>query len=371
MSKITLNNVASLIDATTAANTINANSGIVQTAFDNTLSRDGTAPNQMSSDLDMNSNQILNLPAPSSTNSPLRLQDLSSFIGGGTISTIPAGGTTAQALTKTSNADFVTQWSNTTSSVGLALPADFTVTNSPVTTTGTLTGAWVNAPTGTGGVVRATTPTITTPVISGHPTVEGITSTGATGTGNFVFSSSPAISSPTLTTPALGNATGTSLALTAGDISFATSGRGIAGTVTNDNANAGNVGEFISSTVLTGSALALTTAVPLNLTSISLGAGDWDVSCQMYFSPAASTNITFLINSISTTSATLDTAPGNYNEHMYATAGAVTGVGTIGINTGPRRLSLSGTTTVFAVADAGFTVSTMAVFGIIRARRIR
>lgn len=76
MSKITLNNVGSLIDATTAAATINANSATIQTAFDNTLSRDGTTPNTMGNNLDMNSNQIINLPAPSSVNSPARLIDV-------------------------------------------------------------------------------------------------------------------------------------------------------------------------------------------------------------------------------------------------------------------------------------------------------
>lgn len=61
MSKITLNNVGSLLDATTAATTINNNSAAIVTAWDNTLSRDGTAPNQMEADLDMNSHDILNV----------------------------------------------------------------------------------------------------------------------------------------------------------------------------------------------------------------------------------------------------------------------------------------------------------------------
>lgn len=90
MSKITLNNVGSLIDATTAAVTINNNTATIQAAFDNTLSLDGTSPNQMNNDLDMNSNQILNLPSPGTANSPLRLRDLESFTNGSLV--IPAGG---------------------------------------------------------------------------------------------------------------------------------------------------------------------------------------------------------------------------------------------------------------------------------------
>lgn len=76
MSKITLNSVSDLTQSTTAQTTINANSSTVQTAFDNTLSRDGTSPNQMGASLDMNSNQIINLPVPSTQNSPARLIDV-------------------------------------------------------------------------------------------------------------------------------------------------------------------------------------------------------------------------------------------------------------------------------------------------------
>jgi hypothetical protein len=76
MSKITLSDVGSLIDATTAKNTINSNNAVIQTAFDNTLSRDGTSPNQMQSYIDMNSQRILNLPAPDTLNEPVRLADI-------------------------------------------------------------------------------------------------------------------------------------------------------------------------------------------------------------------------------------------------------------------------------------------------------
>lgn len=48
----------------------------IQEAFDNTVSRDGTSPNEMLADLDMNSQRILNLPAPTSMEEPLRLLDL-------------------------------------------------------------------------------------------------------------------------------------------------------------------------------------------------------------------------------------------------------------------------------------------------------
>lgn len=76
MSKIIVNNLSNLQNEITAVAAINSNDNILATAFDNTLSRNGTAPNQMLSNLDMNSYHILNLPEPSSDNDPIRKIDL-------------------------------------------------------------------------------------------------------------------------------------------------------------------------------------------------------------------------------------------------------------------------------------------------------
>ncbi len=78
--KITLTDLVNLTNQTTAVNAINVNNEIIELGFDNTLSLDGTQPNAMGSTLDMNSNQIINLPAPSNPSSPLRLQDASASI---------------------------------------------------------------------------------------------------------------------------------------------------------------------------------------------------------------------------------------------------------------------------------------------------
>lgn len=176
--KITLNNVTTFTNDTSAVATVNNNNATIVTALDNTLSLDGTSPNQMKNSLDMNSNQIINLPNPSTVNSPLRLSDLNTFIGGGTISSIPIGGTTGQVLGKTSSVNYAVGWENSVTSVGLALPSEFTVTNSPVTTTGTLTGAWTNPPTGTGNIVKSNSPTLVSPVLG---TPSSLTLSNATG----------------------------------------------------------------------------------------------------------------------------------------------------------------------------------------------
>lgn len=86
--KITLTNLVNLQNETSAVNAINSNNAILTTAFDNTLSRDGTQPNTMGSNLDMNSNQILNLPAPATVNSPARLIDVT---GTPTVNIPPVG----------------------------------------------------------------------------------------------------------------------------------------------------------------------------------------------------------------------------------------------------------------------------------------
>src|SRR4030042_1714448 len=58
MAKLTLNDIVSGYGT---ASLYNANNTLIEAALENTLSRDGTAPNTMSADLDMNSNQINNL----------------------------------------------------------------------------------------------------------------------------------------------------------------------------------------------------------------------------------------------------------------------------------------------------------------------
>lgn len=58
MSKIVLSDVNMV---STSAPVINSNSTLIEEAFNNTLSRDGSSPNQMEADLDMNDNDVLNV----------------------------------------------------------------------------------------------------------------------------------------------------------------------------------------------------------------------------------------------------------------------------------------------------------------------
>lgn len=142
----------------------------------------------------------------------------------------------------------------------------------------------------------------------------------------------------------------------------------IPGTTTNNNAAAGNIGEYISSTIASGSAVSLTTSTLANVTSISLTAGDWDVYAQIIYSLAATTSISAQVGSTSATSVTMDTTPGR--EYIIRNAAFVPG-GDISAPPITSRFSLAGTTTVFLVAQLNFTVSTAGAYGIIRARRVR
>ena len=152
-----------------------------------------------------------------------------------------------------------------------------------------------------------------------------------------------------------------------GNVIFGTSGKGIAGTATNDNADAGIVGEYVSSTVA-ASGVGLTDATFANITTISLTAGDWDVSGVVGVTTGAGTTIAYINYGVSTTSAT-NGALGQMgslttNATIAATTDFVTPVPT-------TRLSLASTTTVYLVTRVSFAVSTANAYGVIRARRVR
>lgn len=451
MSKLILNNLVNLQNETTAVSTINNNNAAIVAAVENTLSRDGTSPDQMTSNFDMNNYRIMNLPDPVNVTEPVNLRTLNqSTTGSGNV---PAGGTTGQSLVKTSNTSYAMNWG--TPVINLT---------GPITSAGPVTS--VASQTGTGSTfVMSVAPTIT-----GHPTIEGTTSTGATGTGQLVFNTTPNLITPsigvatattvnkvtitapasaatltipdgvTLTGPAtsgtamtLGNTetvTGVKTFGAAGNVgklvvAGTTSGTTVlnaasvasgtltlpaatdvlvgkattdtftnktldsagAGNVlqvgsvtlskgqypaetTTGNATAGNVGEYVSSTVVAGSAVALTNAVSANITSISLTAGDWDVQAMPRFTGGATTTVSRSQASISLVSATLSTTVGNLTDTTYNGI-TVFNVSDFTLPIPPVRISISGTTTVFLTANISFATSTAAGYGLISARRAR
>ncbi len=82
MAKLTLTDLSSLTNETSAINSINANNAAIEAAMELTLSRNGATPNQMTANLDMNSFQILNIPAPVDDYDLVRLIDVAEGIRG-------------------------------------------------------------------------------------------------------------------------------------------------------------------------------------------------------------------------------------------------------------------------------------------------
>ena len=98
MAKLTLNNLENASNYNSLVTTINNNNDATETALENTLSRDGTSPNQMQANLDMNSYRITNLSAAASPTDPVRQAEFEAFEGGlADIDTAVAAAEAAQA----------------------------------------------------------------------------------------------------------------------------------------------------------------------------------------------------------------------------------------------------------------------------------
>lgn len=70
MAKLSLTTITSRYASVDA---LNANFEAIEEALENTLSRDGTAPNVLEADIDVNGNRIINLPTPSTSGEPINL----------------------------------------------------------------------------------------------------------------------------------------------------------------------------------------------------------------------------------------------------------------------------------------------------------
>ncbi|MGA7675145.1 MAG: DUF2793 domain-containing protein [Rhizomicrobium sp.] len=164
------------------------------------------------------------------------------------------------------------------------------------------------------------------------------------------------------TTDTLTNKTLTSPAITTPTITGVTDG---------SSAAAGKVGEYVVSTIASGSAVSLTTATTANVTSIALTAGDWDVTGLVEFIAASATVAANapIYAGLGSTSATLTDT-----QYSLMRAGAMTTTSYSpwnSIDAPIVRLSLTATTTIYLQAQATFTAGTMTAYGTIRARRVR
>lgn len=147
-------------------------------------------------------------------------------------------------------------------------------------------------------------------------------------------------------------------------------GIAVRGNQTNAAIAAGNIGETMESTVATGSSVAMTTGVAKDITTLSLTAGSWKLTGTIRLNPAATTSLTRWIASLSATLDTLDQTTGGCAANALSAAIVPGGDNQISINVGPTTKRVSSTTTMHLVGFAVFTVSTLGMYGYMRAERI-
>ncbi|RXN88024.1 hypothetical protein C7R54_15725 [Achromobacter aloeverae] len=160
-----------------------------------------------------------------------------------------------------------------------------------------------------------------------------------TGSGSLVFGSAPMLTTPN-----------------------------IVGSGNGSNAAAGSVGEFLSVSVASGSAVSLTSNTAATIATLSLSPGDWDVWGNIWTAPAGTTAQTLTVAGINI-AASLPTAPGNGALVQYpfsVAAGAA-----IGAPVGTVRINISTATTVYLVCLSQFASGTNGAYGFLGARRRR
>lgn len=141
------------------------------------------------------------------------------------------------------------------------------------------------------------------------------------------------------------------------------------GTTTNDSAAAGNIGEIISSVYSDEDAAA--NNVYGDLTSISLTAGDWDVTHMAIFVSNGGTWTQALI-AVSATAGDDSTglADGS-NMTTIQVASTSTAVVVAPLTVASFRVSIASTTTYYAKQRALYSAGTLKYYGRLSARRVR
>ena len=143
----------------------------------------------------------------------------------------------------------------------------------------------------------------------------------------------------------------------------------LTGTSAGDNAAAGIVGEYISASAnnVTNTA---STGSPMIITSISLTAGDWDVSGGVRCRAGSSTSTTYTGACEAYVGVSSSASDGQDGINL-ATFAFIASVASFGSATPTTRISLSTTTTVYCLGVATFTGTANQFSGGLQARRVR
>ncbi len=217
---------------------------------------------------------------------------------------------------------------------------------------------------------------IETSLGAGYLSTAALPKAGGTMTGPILLPNG-SVSAPSI---AFSGATGNGIYYVAGTFNVATAGIGVLqlsdgtygaaiyGTRTNDNQAAGYVGEYVKSAVTAVSSAA--NATWGNVTSISLTAGDWDVSCLLNQINNGATQTGIFQGAISAFSGntTTDHAGG---DNTISQSTATTNNNQSSVCIPVWRVSIASTTTIYLKGWSQFTAGTPQFYGRISARRVR
>jgi hypothetical protein len=332
--------LSNISNPTSAVTTINANETAVSSAFQSALNVTGDS---MSGTLNMNSQQIINLPAPATANSPARLQDIT-------------------ASTQTS-----------------VLAANVTniLANSILGNLTSSTASAVSLPTsGSGAVLLASAPTMSNPTFTGSPKSAALTvSTGilvtSASASTITLTANPTSSAYNLVFPASQSSVGqfyVTAVNNAGSVWMSNqtlTATLVQGNSTGSAAPVGFLGEyqiFPSSSVFT-----LTNNTPVTVASGTLSPGDWQVDCSGYFNTLSNTATTGgALAVLSSTSAPTSSAWDGYS--FAQNDGLLNGAQMLSIP--GVQVLLASSQTIYLILQGSFSGSATGL-GKIRARRMR
>jgi hypothetical protein len=234
--------------------------------------------------------------------------------------------------------------------IQLLNPAGSTSGQAIISTGASTAPAWGGVPVGGLAAIAANTVLANATASSAGPTAFAMPScTGATNALGYT-SGTGIICNGSINAATLGGQTFTSPTITTPNIIATTTGT---------TAPAGSVSYYQTASTAAASAA---TGTPLNVASTSLSPGVWDVQCTAQYVLAGSTVQQLAEIGVSTTSVTLGAYP------TITESSGVTSAGFGQVFTSPRvPLNITTTTTVFCVAQANFTVSTMQIAGTIGA----
>lgn len=153
--------------------------------------------------------------------------------------------------------------------------------------------------------------------------------------------------------------------------------KNIPGTVAGDDAPAGCVGEYLSSTVLIDDAVAAANGAIVDVSSISLPAGDWDVQGQIWIAASglelqAAVNVTGIAAWVSETAGERPTVPAGSLQSFFGINIALAAANLPVLTSGRVRFSLAAETEIHLGGIVTFTgAGPLGLYGFVGARRMR